>query len=1241
MSTRRDKQAGRVCPKTGRPIQSSRRYAWLPFVLPIAGLLSLVWFLIRVIPKPSRAAYPCQRVAFPLASGFVVWLTGMVGSILAYRRARQLLGQSRYVLAALFMVVAVAAIWWSVNIATDNSVEAAFTPTDPPNSPMGVGKGIHPGRVVWMYEPRAATWDGETGRWWEEGNTDQPAVDYMVSKSLQALTGEPTDVDAWGALFRHFNATRGLGDLGYQRGETIAIKINMNQDSGGTWSANAGMPSPQMLYSVVDQLINVAGVPGSAITIYDASRYIGDPLYNKIRGNPDPEFQQVTFAVRSNYAGSGRLGVTADMANPIRFAGSGIAGGGRAYPPRQLTQANYLINMALFRAHQLFGVTFCAKNHFGSMYWQSNGGWTPEPLHNFGSRNQAMGSYNCLVDLIGHPHLGGKTLIYMIDGVYGARHQNGEIMRYASFNDGWTSSIFVSQDPVAIDSVALDFVRNEPRATDCTGQGVDNYLHEAALANDPPSRSVYDPDGDGKRLESLGVHEHWNNAAEKKYSRNLGMGEGIELVVPALTSEDGPVENRTQGKRYDVISHAIQEASEGDEIVVAPGVYNESVSFGGKAVTVRSEDPNDPAVVAATVIDGGAQSVSFNAGEDAASVLAGFTVAGATRGIYCQGASPTIRNCRVVDNVEAGIKLWESSNPTIVNCVIAGNGGDGIEMWATKSGRMVPYNFATIAYCTIVGNGGSGVLGSKPILANTIVCSNGVDPTTAQIAADAPVVNYCDVEGGFSGTGNIDVDPGFVLPGHWADPTDPTLPATPGDPAAVWIHGDYHLRADSPCIDAGDPASGTAETSTDIDGQPRIVGGRADIGCDELSQPVAITWFAHASVKLGWKDTVIYVDPRRLSITPHDATLILVTHSHGDHYSPSDIAKVRNAQTQFIASADVVQSYGSGQSIAPGQTIDAAGVRVIGVASYNITKTNHPKSRNWVGFIVEVGGRRIYLAGDTDLTEEMKALTDIDVAFLPAGGTYTMDAVEAAQATTFFKPTLAIPYHWGTSVGTRADAETFAARAACNVKVMAPGETITTDDLDKDFSLVAHWKLDETQGSIAGDSAGNYDGTLEGGPTWKPNGGQLGGALELDGIDDCITTPFILSPSAGPFSLFAWIKGGMPGQAVLSQANGSDWLAAGTTGTLMTQLRQSGRNSQDLASQAVVTDGEWYRVGVTWDGSQRTLYVDDVKVAGDAQTGLTGSTTGLYIGAGSGLAVGSFWSGLIDDVRIHTRVVEP
>ena len=154
---------------------------------------------------------------------------------------------------------------------------------------------------------------------------------------------------------------------------------------------------------------------------------------------------------------------------------------------------------------------------------------------------------------------------------------------------------------------------------------------------------------------------------------------------------------------------------------------------------------------------------------------------------------------------------------------------------------------------------------------------------------------------------------------------------------------------------------------------------------------------------------------------------------------------------------------------------------MIAVPAYN---TNHPKLNNWLGYIIELASKRIYIAGDTDLIEEMKTLGNIDVAILPAGGTYTMNAQQAADATKYIKPLLAIPYHWGEIVGTIADAQRFASFAACNVKIMSAGEIISSQDWLKDFSLIANWKLDETAGVIAYDSAGSKNGTVNGNPIW-------------------------------------------------------------------------------------------------------------------------------------------------------------
>jgi len=193
----------------------------------------------------------------------------------------------------------------------------------------------------------------------------------------------------------------------------------------------------------------------------------------------------------------------------------------------------------------------------------------------------------------------------------------------------------------------------------------------------------------------------------------------------------------------------------------------------------------------------------------------------------------------------------------------------------------------------------------------------------------------------------------------------------------------------------------------------------------------------------------------------------------------------------------------------------------------------------------------------------------------------------------------------------------------------------------EDSTLVAHWALDETEGAVAHDDAGGREATVFGQTVWRPSGGIIGGALELAGIPAFVTAESVRDPSAGPLSVLAWVKGGAPGQTVVSQQGGADWLLANAEGALMTELQSGGRAASTLASAAVITDGGWHRIGLTWDGVNRRLYVDDVEVAADTQTSLAGSTGKLLLGASANLAQGAFWSGLIDEVRIYSRVVKP
>ena len=147
--------------------------------------------------------------------------------------------------------------------------------------------------------------------------------------------------------------------------------------------------------------------------------------------------------------------------------------------------------------------------------------------------------------------------------------------------------------------------------------------------------------------------------------------------------------------------------------------------------------------------------------------------------------------------------------------------------------------------------------------------------------------------------------------------------------------------------------------------------------------------------------------------------------------------------------------------------------------------------------------------------------------------------------------------------------------------------------------------------SMLYDSVSGEDAFAIGDPLWQPIGGIVDGALQLDGTDDFISTDFVLNPTKDSFSVFAWIKGGAPGQVVLSQLNGADWLVADPDlGCVMTELIPPAVGRfvpQPLISEYVITDGQWHRIGFVWDGANRTLYVDDLLVAEDTQANLQGS----------------------------------
>jgi uncharacterized protein (DUF362 family) len=361
----------------------------------------------------------------------------------------------------------------------------------------------------------------------------------MMSTALLKYAGEKSEMKAWEMIFKHFNATHAFPNKGYQPGEKVAIKVNFNNDNRtkNTWTPGRGFPSPQLLQAFLRQLVQNAGVPGEDITVFDAAsgRYISDPVFARIKSDPDPRLHKIHFQVNPPLAGDGRDPVEPDEKYPIKFSDPKV---GECYQPLCVVNAKYRVSYALLRGHEICGITCCTKNNNGTIYWPGRNYWGPSVYHNYITKSRGFPAYNAFVDILAHNQIGGKHLLSFLDGIYSAEQSETNVVRWKSLGDHWASSVFMSQDPIAIDSVALDFIRNEPNqfgvhSTYRGDQGVaDNWMHEAALIGNAPSGTKYDPEQDGTFVtKSLGVHEHWNNATEKKYSRNLGKKEGIELLA--------------------------------------------------------------------------------------------------------------------------------------------------------------------------------------------------------------------------------------------------------------------------------------------------------------------------------------------------------------------------------------------------------------------------------------------------------------------------------------------------------------------------------------------------------------------------------------------------------------------------------------------------------------------------------------------------------------------------------------
>jgi hypothetical protein len=559
----------KVCPKSGRIKKIVLPNGFYRILFPLVGLAALLWILIRVLPKPSRANYPCIKAATPFASGFVVYFASLIVSALAFMKTKR-----RFFLSPYFLFIGLAIFGFSdsSNLSeymgdADHPLQKTFHVA---NEPVGQAKGIFPGRVVWVYDPNATNEKCDPKAvghaWWMPENNNQTVIDGMVSKAIQSLTGKTNDKDAWDAIFEYHNNTRGKGSVNYKPGEKIFIKINNVSGWGGNFStkdlsvvANGSYgiaeTSPEIILSVLRQLINVVGVAQSDI-------YVGDPLRNIYKHCYDMwhnEFPDVHYVSHDNYTNLGREHLVADTTPKIFYSDKGSVLKENVWDTNRLggaavtsdclytvfEQAEYILNVPILKGHKRAGITMFAKNHFGS-HTRADAAHLHmglvDPIEiQYDNSRREYGLYRVQVDLMGSKMLGGKTLFYLMDALWPADQEISYPKKFAMapFNNDWMSSVFASLDPVAIESVGYDFLRSEFTSTRTINDGAgtyvqkpaaDDYLHQAADPSQWPANIKYDPDNTGNYLTSLGVHEHWNNEIDKQYSRDLGTGNGIELM---------------------------------------------------------------------------------------------------------------------------------------------------------------------------------------------------------------------------------------------------------------------------------------------------------------------------------------------------------------------------------------------------------------------------------------------------------------------------------------------------------------------------------------------------------------------------------------------------------------------------------------------------------------------------------------------------------------------------------------
>jgi len=535
----------------------------------IMGVISTIWFLLRVIPKPSRATYPCMRVAAPMMSGLIIYLLSIGGVTLAFRKARTSIIRGRYFMT--FMLVMIMASFMVVSLTSSfhflNAAETDYSgPEDGSNQPIGIPTGILPGRVVWAWDTTATnekclnTFESKD-YFFKSGNTNSEVVKKMFIASLLKLTGETSVKSSWDVLFRNLNNKKYQKKSSYEKGEKIFIKINQGTSrwlltdedkENGYYFPETFEPTPlrqaacygtcetgpYFVLEILRELVNECGIAQEDISV-------GDPMTDIYGHNFEvwfAEFPKVAYL--DKFATHHNRTMTKPTEEDYLIYSNKV----QKDPLYDvIIKADYLINVANLKPHIAAGISLTAKNHFGSQ-----GRPTAGHLHNYlitprgaAGSNGGYHKYRVRVDMMGSRYLGRNTVLYVVDGLFGGGSVETRVpVRYfmPPFNNDWCNSLFMSLDQVALESVCFDFLRTEWNGINAHDpmnnrsektpniRGVDDYLHQAADPKNWPEGIKYDPDGSGTPIPSLGVHEHWNNPVDKQYSANLGTGKGIELV---------------------------------------------------------------------------------------------------------------------------------------------------------------------------------------------------------------------------------------------------------------------------------------------------------------------------------------------------------------------------------------------------------------------------------------------------------------------------------------------------------------------------------------------------------------------------------------------------------------------------------------------------------------------------------------------------------------------------------------